>query len=119
MNHSFPKLEKLCSALAIKQLYSNGKHFVVWPLRVTYLFAQDSPTQVLIWAPKSLFKHATDRNRLRRQMREAYRLNKNILEHTNIHFQLSFSYIDKEQKNYTLINNAMRKALIRLSKYSK
>ena len=76
MGGAFPKSEKLCGEQAVDHLYKNGKRFVVWPLRVTYLPVDQAPTQVLIWAPKSLFKHAVDRNRLRRQMREAYRLNK-------------------------------------------
>ena len=83
---TFPKSEKLCGEQAVDHLYKNGKRFVVWPLRVTYLLVDHAPTQVLIWAPKSLFKHAVDRNRLRRQMREAYRLNKYVLEETGKYF---------------------------------
>ena len=80
MNATFPKSEKLCGAQSVDHLYKQGKRFVAWPLRVTYLPITEAPTQVLIWAPKALFKHAVDRNRLRRQMREAYRLNKSVLE---------------------------------------
>ena len=81
--NNFPKSEKLCGQLRIKALYSDGTRFVAWPLRVTYkpLTAPKalnsealSAPKVLIWAPKSLFKHAVDRNRMRRVMREAYRL---------------------------------------------
>ncbi len=103
----------MCGRLRIEQLYHTGKRFVVWPLRVTYLPSPDD-TEVLIWAPKSLFKHATDRNRLRRQMREAYRLQKDLLGDT--HCQVAFNYMDKEPQPYATIERAMRKALVRLEK---
>ena len=110
MNNSFPKYERLCGQLRIADLYKRGKRLVVWPLRVTYLQAQD--TQVLIWAPKALFRHATDRNRLRRQMREAYRLNHALLEHN---FLLAVNYIDKEKQSYQTIEKALCKALKKIN----
>lgn len=115
MTHTFPKAEKLCGQTRIEQLYHHGKRFVVWPLRVTYLPTDDTPTEVLIWAPKSLFKHAVDRNRLRRQMREAYRLNKQILADTGKTYQIAFNYMEKEKHDYRVIDKAMRRALKRLS----
>lgn len=116
MGATFPKAEKLCGEQAVDRLYKNGKRFVAWPLRVTYLVVNQAPTQVLIWAPKALFKHAVDRNQLRRQMREAYRLNKQVLEETGRCFQIAFNYIDKDKQDYRLIDKAMRKALNRLAK---
>ncbi|MCI5681134.1 MAG: ribonuclease P protein component [Bacteroidales bacterium] len=113
MNHTFPKTEKLCGQLHIKQLYATGKHFVVWPLRITYAPAEDDTTQVLIWASKSLFKHAVDRNRLRRQMRETYRLQKHLLG--NAQFRIAVNYIDRQKQDYATIERAMRKALTRLA----
>lgn len=113
MKHTFPKSAKLCGQVSIDHLYAHGKRFVVWPLRVTSLPVEDA-TQVLIWAPKSLFKHAVDRNRLRRQMREAYRLNKEILDTSSMHYLLAFNYIDKQKQSYATIEKAMRKALWRL-----
>lgn len=117
--NNFPKSEKLCGQLRIKALYSDGTRFVAWPLRVTYKQLNApvaqlnsealSAPKVLIWAPKSLFKHAVDRNRMRRVMREAYRLNKAPLEGMNM--QIAFNYIDKEQQPYAVIEKAMRKAI--------
>ncbi len=115
MRTIFPKSEKLCTHIAIDQLYKEGKRFVVWPMRVTCLPIADMPTQVLIWAPKSLFKHAVDRNHLRRLMREAYRLNKHILERSGKHYQLAFNYIDKQKQDFHMIEKSMKKALQRLA----
>lgn len=90
---------------------------MVWPLRVTYLPITDhqSPitNQILVWAPKSLFKHAVDRNHLRRLMREAYRLNQNLLEER--HYQIAFNYMDKELRDYATVEKAVRKALKKIN----
>lgn len=117
MHYSFPKHSRLCGQIRIQQLYKEGKRFVCWPLRVTYQPVTDdqSPVtnQVLVWAPKSLFKHAVDRNHLRRLMREAYRLNQHLLTQGN--YQIAFNYMDKEPHDYATIEKAVRKALKKIN----
>ena len=110
MSNTFRKYERLCGQLRIADLYKRGKRLVVWPLRITYLPAET--TQVLIWAPKSLFKHAVDRNRLRRQMREAWRLNKQAL--TN-NYLIAINYMDKTMLNYATIEKAVAKTIAKLN----
>lgn len=94
----------------IAALYKDGRKFVTWPLRVTYMPADE--TQILIWAPKSLHKHATDRNRLRRQMREAWRLNKENLHRP---YTLALNYMDKVMQPYATIEKAVKKAIRKLN----
>jgi len=118
MANGFPKQNKLCGQLRIAQLYKEGERFTAWPLRVTYMPVTDdrSPlTQVLVWAPKSLFKRAVRRNRLRRLMREAYRLNQNLLERNCL---IAFNYIDKDEQSFVTIEKAVCKALKKINQNS-
>jgi ribonuclease P protein component len=81
---SFGKSEKLCSKKLIQELFSNqdvhriGEHpFLLLWKKVN--LESEYPVQVLIIVSKKLFPKATDRNRIRRQLRELYRLNKTII----------------------------------------
>ncbi|MBR2165609.1 MAG: ribonuclease P protein component [Paludibacteraceae bacterium] len=108
--------------MRIAQLYKEGQRFTVWPLRVTYQpiangqeSDQTGNSQVLVWAPKSIFKHAVHRNHLRRLMREAYRQHQEILAKS--HYIIAFNYIDKEELSYAVIEKAMVKALNKITNH--
>ena len=116
MRYGFPKQNRLCGQLRIEQLYKDGQRFVAWPLRVTYMPVTDNPspvTEILVWAPKSLFKHAVQRNHLRRLMREAYRLHQDLLGDN--HYLIAFNYMDKEEQSYETIEKAICKALKKIA----
>ena len=114
MLNTFPKNSRLCGQIRIDQLYKQGKKFVSWPLRVTYMPADE--TQILVWAPKSLFKRAVKRNHLRRLMREAYRLHRDILGEK--HYLIAFNYMDKEEQPFAVIEKAVCKSLKKIFEQS-
>lgn len=96
----FTKQERIVSKKLIEALFAgNGSHsLAAFPLRVVYMKCQrpaDSPpVQILISVPKRHFKHAVDRNRAKRQIREAYRLNKQLLtDHLADDEQLAIAFI--------------------------
>jgi len=81
---SFTKAERLCSRKAIERLFSEGRSFAKYPLRLVWLPLEVDPqatypVQVAMSVPRKKFKKAVNRNRIRRLMREAYRINKHRL----------------------------------------
>ena len=82
---TFKKRERIVSRKLIERLFSKGSSFSVsvFPLRIVVMetarIANDVPVQVLVSVSKRHFKHAVDRNRVKRQVREAYRRHKQIL----------------------------------------
>jgi ribonuclease P protein component len=110
--HSFPKSERLCSRKDIEALFASGNRaFSAFPLRV--VFREAAETKVLISVSKRRFKHAVDRNRAKRQMREAWRLNRDILPATPLH--LAFIWLADEPQPSELVHRKMKNLLHRIS----
>ncbi len=83
MRFTFKKYERLSSKLLITELFTEGKAISRYPLRILVHKVgrqDDAPAKVLISVPKKKFKSAVKRNRIKRQIREAYRKNKHILQ---------------------------------------
>ena len=80
------KKERMNSKILIEKLFSGGsKSLPAFPLRIVYMFVdgENLPTvSLLISVPKKRFKRAVKRNKVKRQIREAYRKNKFILTET-------------------------------------
>jgi ribonuclease P protein component len=77
--HTFPKAQRLKSRKQIEALFRSGKSFSVFPIRVFYHWQGTNPAKVGVGAPKRHFKKAVDRNRIKRLLREGYRLQKQAL----------------------------------------
>ncbi len=85
---TFRKQERIVSTRLIEMLFGKGdsQSLSAYPLRAVFLQTarqeKCAPVQILISVPKKRFKHAVDRNRVKRQIREAYRHHKQILDGT-------------------------------------
>jgi len=100
---TLPKTERLYLRDAIRRLFVGGKSFVVFPYRVIFRFIPESDLQearvaIMTVVPKKRFKHAVDRNRIKRLTRESYRLNKlplfDKLQRQGLKLQVAFLYSD-------------------------
>jgi ribonuclease P protein component len=116
------KAHKLKSRKAIDLLFTNGKSFSNFPFRICWqLVDNEVGVKVGFTASSKNFKHATDRNRIKRLMREGYRLQKNMLEEIvlqkNTGLHLFFIYTGKDLPVYELIFEKMGSVLKRIIKF--
>lgn len=122
-SNSLHKSERLDKKKLIEKLFGGGaRSFSVFPLRVVYLAldnVQDEHAAILVSVSKRRFKRAVKRNRVKRQIREAYRLNKQTLLQTlkehNLHIAIAFIYLSDELTDSSLITERMKTALSRIS----
>ena len=78
--HTLGKEERLCSRKAIDELFGGGhKSVTAYPIRAVYMPSQEEGVRVMVSVSKRHFKRAVKRNRIKRQLREAYRLQKELL----------------------------------------
>ena len=117
----FGKESKLKSRKLIQQVFTEGKAFSVFPLKVVWLFHNPSQhLQAGVSVSSRFFKKAVDRNSIKRLMREAYRLNKHQLEESLIqndkHLSLFIIYNAKEAVDFAVINECSKKIINRLIK---
>jgi ribonuclease P protein component len=120
MSSSYPNKEKLKSKKDIERLFSKGQSIGVYPLRMVYLkcdFTQETLIKTGVSVSKRNFKKAVDRNRIKRLLREAYRLNKpESFNNISSSFTLMILYIGKEEIDFILIEKKMNKLLETFSK---
>lgn len=120
---SLGKKEKLKSRKQIETLFADGKSFAVFPIRVTYSFAPargEPGAQIGVTVSKRHFKRAVDRNRIKRLLREGYRLQKTewveVVQQNNLQAFLFFMYTDKTIASFDVIKAAMNGCLKKLEK---
>ncbi|NDV65715.1 ribonuclease P protein component [Bacteroides sp. 224] len=119
--NTFCKAEKLNSKKLIEKMFEGGsKSFSVFPLRMVCMELEEAgkvPAAILISVPKKRFKRAVHRNRIKRQIREAYRKNKHellqYLEQQEKSVVIAFIYLSNEMISSTQIEDKMKILLAR------
>ncbi len=120
---TFHKSERLCSKRIIEKLFSGGnKSFSAYPVRVVYTPIEDDEphVSVLISVAKRRFKRAVKRNRVKRQIREAYRKNKHLLinhlENQNMKgMALAFLWLSDRLYSSNEVENCIKQLLIKIA----
>lgn len=120
MRHSFVRTERLKSKESITKLFQEGEFIRKKFLALKFLPAQETlPHKVAFSVPKRRFPKAVDRNRLKRRMLEAYRINKGLL--TNFDspaLHLIFIYNSSYEYDYHEIEATLQKLLTELNNLS-
>jgi ribonuclease P protein component len=122
LKESFGKNERIKSKKVISSLFDrnsvSNSSFLIYPYKVIFSsqkvenFSPKLP-QVLISVSKKKFKNATDRNKIKRRSKEAYRTNK-VLFDKNISMVLI--YVAVEILEYKILENSIRGVLARIEK---
>lgn len=132
--YTLGKTERLKSRKLIDEVFKQGKAFSVFPFRVVYLIkkfgeiehsTENSKLETVylqtgFTASTKYFKKAVDRNRIKRLMREGYRLQKNELQQqlatTNLQLFVFFIYTGNELPEYKVVHEKVAHVLKRLIK---
>lgn len=118
--HCFPKNERLTSKKSVETLFRKRVACFTFPFRAVWMESTeaDAPAiRVLVSAPKKKFKHAVDRNRIKRLMRESYRLNKELLRvPEGRKVAIAFNYVATDIREFAYMQRKMKELFVQLNK---
>jgi len=120
---TYNKNEKLKSRKQLDELFASGKSVSAFPVKIIFSETKelyDVPVKAGVSVSKRYFKKAVSRNRIKRLLRECYRLHKqpllDICKTNGKQFNLFILYLDKTLPDYTLLNEKVQQALEKLVK---
>tara|TARA_R110002072_G_scaffold96968_6_gene213091 strand:+ start:8525 stop:8917 length:393 start_codon:yes stop_codon:yes gene_type:complete len=115
MKHTLGKQERLKSRKMIGKLFEEGASIKKFPFRLVYLKTTHTskfPVQASFSVPKRNFKKAVDRNRVKRLLREAYRLEKDMLYNDlESSYIFMITFIGKKEPIFSDVQEKIRELL--------
>jgi len=117
LTNSFKKQERLTGKKNFEKLLVKGQRFHVFPFTVywQYVANQERPVKIAISVPKRKFKKATERNLIKRRIRESYRTNKyelnTFLESQNLQLHVLVIYSSTEIQEFKKLNQRISEIL--------
>ena len=113
--------ERLKSRKMLDQVFKTGKRINQFPLRASYLVDEEISNSILQFgcsAPVRTFKRAVDRNRVKRLMKEAFRLQKfillDVLSQKNKRLVIFVIYSAPGLPNFITIKTVMGELLLKI-----
>lgn len=94
---TYPEKEKLKSRKLIKKVFEEGKTIKSYPIFIRFIEQNNETHNVGVSVSKRNFKKAVDRIRIKRQLREAYRLNKEELIDTESKYAMMIIFIGRKE----------------------
>lgn len=123
MRFTFSKNEKLKSKKLIEKLFTEGKSVTAYPIKLIYLQVEHNgkwPVQAGVSVPKRKIKLAVKRNRIKRLLRESYRLQKHLVyQKLEDKYIFMFIYLDENEQNYVVLKDKMKILLTKFLEKSK
>ncbi|MDR0973509.1 MAG: ribonuclease P protein component [Prevotellaceae bacterium] len=122
--NTLSKAERLNRQILIDKLFASGSRaYTIFPLRLVYLEVSPSETtdvaSVLVSVSKRHFKHAVDRNRIKRQIRESYRRHKHPLishlQHQGRAVVFALIYLTNTHTSSDALEVCVKKLITRLT----
>ncbi len=111
MSNSYSKKERLKSKKIIEKVFEEGQSISAFPLKLIYLqtdFNDGVSLKTGVSVPKRLHKNAVDRNRIKRLIREVYRLNKSkYFNNSSTPYAFMILYLSKDGTTFEKLDGKM------------
>lgn len=126
-NLKFYKSERLCGQTAIDALFAicavhrSDQSALAYPWRAVWRSSQERQNEcarILISVPKKRLRHAVDRVLMRRRCREAYRLQRHLLNAQTAGVDIAFIYVGKGTETYKSTSDAIARLLAKIKAYT-